>query len=160
VTDEQRIHFLEKTLERIHQAIHATDAKVYSVITLDALLVGALVALLPAPNAWSVVKIVSFAVTAVPITCSICFVLLVAIPRFGGPPGSLLFFRAIKDKPLDHFAVEVRNATTETYLTDLIAQVHRNSEISASKYRYLAFSIVSMMAAIPLWLISVFVLRL
>lgn len=158
MTDDDRIRLLEKTLDRTIQAIHATDTKVYCVLALDTLLVGALVALLPPTSLLTVSTLVAFAISCLPITCSLVFVLFVAFPRLTGPQ-SLLFFHAIKERHVDELVAGIRAITQDQYLADLAGQVHRNSEIASAKYRLLRVSIGSMLCAIPLWLTAVFILR-
>lgn len=93
-------------------------------------------------------------ITALLLSSSIYYLYAGGTPVLAGGHQSLVYFREIAKRREAAFIDEFRGISEEEYLTDLLGQVWRNSEILASKFDHLQRALLCLALAIFPWLIS------
>lgn len=154
----QRIDFLEKSLDRIVVMISATDLKLPYIVAIDTAMIGVIAAMSAGRDGLFPAEILALLLGTLPPLLSLVFVALVAIPRTEAPRDSIIFFMHIQRIPLDEYAAQVREVKAEDYIADLAYQCHSNAAVAATKYRYLKWSLWCLFVSVPLWAIALFVI--
>jgi len=88
------------------------------------------------------------------IAISLFYVYRGLFPRLEGGQNSLIYFGQIADLTESTFIKDWAAFTDESYVADVLAQVHRNSEIVAMKYNATRQSYVFLAWSIVPWAIS------
>lgn len=155
---EDKIHYLEKELERLLNWIQGIESKINLVITLSTAMLGVLAILASEINEWNC-EIVLFTSTSTgTLLLGLIFIALASFPRTKGPTGSLIYFGEIQDLELDVYDKKVRELDEEKYVNDLIKQCHRNAQIATIKYSWVKKSILCLFISAVPWLISIYLL--
>jgi hypothetical protein len=76
-------------------------------------------------------------------------------PRLEGGSQSLIYFQEIAKKTESQYIEAFKNQNEEAYITDLLAQIWRNSEILKLKYRYLKSAFIFTACSIIPWTLSI-----
>lgn len=155
--DNARLQTAQWVLERHLAWIAAAEAKIGAVVTIDTGLLAGLAAAYGASDAktrtaWT------FFIACVAGGAAICALYCAALalkPRVGGPLTSLLFFGRIAQRDRLDYQTEFAAATPEELLNDWTAQIHRNAEIAAEKYKWVALSIRFSFAAAAPWIVAI-----
>lgn len=148
----------EASLGRQLDWIRAVDGKTPLILGLATALLGAIAAIAPAPSKISTLQAACAIAAAIPLLLSLVFCVFATFPRTDGPADSLLFFGCIARMALAKYQARVRSRTDDEYLTDLVAQTHRNAQIAHSKYASVRRATLWLFVALPLWLIAGYVL--
>lgn len=83
------------------------------------------------------------------------FVYLGYFPQLEGGGASLVYFRTIAERTEPNFRDQWRSTSADTLVNDVLGQVWRNSEILATKYKYLRFAFIALSVAVVPWLASI-----
>jgi hypothetical protein len=154
----QRVDFLEKTLDRIHVMISATDLKLPYIVAIDTAMIAVIVTCAAEVSGVSTMELLGVLLGTAPPLLSLVFVSMVAIPRLkgSGRGASLLYFNAICGMSDSQYTDAVKRVTAEGYIEDLAAQCHINARIASVKYHYLRWSMIVLFFSIPFWAVSLF----
>ena len=148
----------EASLGRQLDWIRAVDGKTPLLLGLATALLGAIAAVAPAPSKISTIQAACAIAAAIPLLLSLVFCVFATFPRTSGPADSLLFFGCISRLAPAMYQARVRSRTDDEYLTDLVAQTHRNAQIANSKYASVRRATLWLFVSIPPWLTAGYVL--
>jgi hypothetical protein len=151
--------FLEVDLSRQLHWIGAADSKVGFLFALDTAMLGLLATLAPkAYTEWSLGPFVlTIASAGLGLLC-LAFLSAAAFPRTSGPLNSMIYFGGIAERTIADFNQFLNRMTFESYLEDLITQIHRNAEIANRKFTFVRRAQIVLHISVPLWLCSVWLL--
>ncbi|MEO0342343.1 MAG: Pycsar system effector family protein [Pseudomonadota bacterium] len=142
---------LESNLERQIGWVRASESRLNLVLPLGTLLFGIIAAKLDQiPDDQKAVLFASWS-SIVLISLSITLAAISILPRTKGPTGSVLYFGSIAKIPLDKFKDEIDSSDQSSYRSDLINQIHRNSQIAEIRYRLMKYSILALLFSFPFW---------
>lgn len=81
-------------------------------------------------------------------------------PKLDGGWNSLIYFREIAQRKEDKYQKAFKEQSEEAYVTDLLSQVWRNSEILTQKFDHLSKAFKYLAGAIIPWLIALILLTI
>ena len=154
--DEERLRFAQWVLERNLGWISAAEVKVGAVVAIDTGMLGALVAFFSqslAEHRTVPVLALSIAATAGLILSVFCAGMAV-MPRLSGPRSNIFFGKIVEHSAAD-YADKVSNQSVSEFLSDCLAQVHRNAEIAVEKFAWVRASMAWSFLALPCWVIAI-----
>lgn len=152
-SDPEKLAHARWVLERNLHWIAAAEVKVGIVIAIDTGLLGALAAALNGNRAdghYYLAHISTF-LAAVFLAFAIFCAAMTVLPRTAGPTSSMIFFGPIASKSKADYQHDFDCADTAALLTDCTAQIHRNAEIAAQKFRWVRHAMQWSFAAAPFW---------
>ncbi len=155
---DQKIAFLETTLERLLSWIEAADSKVGLVLAIDTAMLGVLAALAPSPSGWTVESVILAAVALVLLLISLLTSSVASFPRTEGPPESMIYFKGITEREAHQYERAVSDLTTEQYIQDLMGQCHRNGQIAGAKFAWVRRSMIALYLSVLPWALAVYLL--
>jgi len=152
-----RLATAQWVLERHLAWIAAAEVKVGAVVAIDTGLLAGLAAAYGASDASTRTAWAYFfaGFAAVGTVAALVCAAIALKPRIGGPISSLLFFGRIQELSLPEFQSQFSHASAEELLKDWTAQIHRNAEIAAAKYKWVGLSIRFSFAAASPWIVSI-----
>lgn len=148
--------YLEKELFRLIEWIKAADARISLILPLATAMLGALAALAPEFDNWTVFGGINFAFASFFLLLSVMFVAFASFPRTNGPKDSLIFFSGINGKSLEGYKDAVNNLSEEGYIEDLVNQCHVNAKIAEAKFHWVKISIFFLLLSSIPWVLSIF----
>ena len=149
---------LERDLERLLAWSRTAESRLSLVLPLATTMLGALAVLAPSAKKWPTVAAICTAVAALLLILSIGFATAASFPRTDGPKGSVLYFGGIADKDEGQYGEAVRTQSSEEYVSDLVAQCHRNAVIAKAKYVWVQRSMGALVASALPWALGLFLL--
>lgn len=129
------------------------DSKASVILAIDTAMLGVLVANTPPVRTFDWSMLIALLPTIL-LAVSYWHLYKEAFPSLDGGHDSLIYFREIAKRTESQFIDGFLNQTEDSYLTDLLSQVWRNSEILKSKFDHIRWAIDFMVLAILPWLIS------
>lgn len=158
MTENEKIQFLEKSLERLLVWIERANSITNFLFTISTAMLGVLVVTIPALSKLSTFSVIFLIISSGLLIICLFFSSLVNFPRTKGPAESNIFFGSISKEGAKEYRTKIINLTHEKYISDLINQCYRNSEIADIKYRWLKRSIATLyISSIP-WIITIYTL--
>jgi hypothetical protein len=148
----------EKTLDRVSEWIRAVDTKASTLLAIDTAMIAIVVALASVPKTWTAETGTWLAVGSLLLIVSLLLVVSATFPQVDGRGRSLIFFGEIASQPRSAYLIAIAARSRESYLEDLNAQCHRNSEIAAQKYRRVRYATICLFLGLLPWLIALFVI--
>lgn len=159
LTPKDRLVTLEKTFERLLEWIAGIDRRIGFVFAVDVAMLGALATLSPSSfEGWTSGQSAWAAIAVLCLSGSLVSLVTAVFPRLDGPKQSLLFFGGIVGCEVERFKICMKELSFEQYFEDLSTQCYRNAEIAEKKYRWLQRAMLGTCAAVPAWLIGLFLL--
>lgn len=155
---ERKILLLQDSLSRLLGWISAAESRISMIFAIDTAMLGLLSVLVPTSSGWSCWVMTISIITAMCLLISLLFLVFSSFPRTKGPKRSLIYFGGISERDLDSFKQEIVQLSDDQYLTDLIAQCHKNAQIAQKKYRWIQRSMVALYLSIVPWLLSILLL--
>jgi hypothetical protein len=152
--DSERIKYAQWVLERTLTAIGAAEVKLSVVITINLAMLGGLGnAFTPHQSIhdWHLLTVI---VASTTIFASLICCALALIPRMQGPERSFIFFGRIGKRLQKTYFTDFSQAGEDAILNDLLAQIHRNSEIACKKFDLIRISMLWSFVSIPPWFVS------
>lgn len=153
--ESMRVRIHEASLARQLDWIRAADSKLVGVLALGTALAGVLAGLVPFVHNWLLFQMLSLCGAALLLGVTFIMIGIAAFPRTRGPQGSLLYFGGIATLSRIDFAGAARSMSLSSYLDDLLAQVHRNAEIAAVKYKWIQRAKITLLACVLPWICAV-----
>jgi hypothetical protein len=156
-SEKEKLTHARWVLERNLHWIAASEVKIGVVIAIDTGLFGALAAAFNGSKVvghYYLAHVSTFFAAMLLATAIICGAMTI-MPRTGGPPSSMIFFGRIAAKSKANFEHEFNQAAPADLLGDCLAQIHRNAEIAAEKFRWVIASMRWSFAAVPFWLVAI-----
>lgn len=149
--NEERQAVLEQILSRQLDWIAAAEARINLLLTVETAMVAALfTAHLSNPDYVGIARCLSWLAQGL-LTAGLVFLGLACFPRTNGPSNSMIFFGSIAKRSLKEYSDTMAQVSSADYFSDLAAQAHRNAEIATVKFRWVRFSIVALLASVPIW---------
>ncbi len=108
---------------------------------------------LKALDGWSILGVVAIVL----IGLSLYHLYKCAFPRLDGGPLSLIYFREIASRTDKEFTKAFMEQDEEAYLSDLLSQIWRNSEILTQKFTHLNHAFTFLALSVIPWLVSLFI---
>lgn len=142
---------LEQNLDRQIGWVRASETRLSLILPLGTALFGVIAAKLDkVPNCWCAVFWASW-ISLCLVAISILFAAISIFPRTRGPADSVVFFGAIATDSASRYADRIDSIDGASYRADLIRQIHRNSEIAATRYLWMKHSMVALLMSFPFW---------
>ena len=131
---QELVPLLETNLSRQLHWISATDSKTAFAVTLATVMLRVLAAVAPDDaEAWDKAPAIFASLAAALGVASLLSATLATFPRTKGPKDSFIYCGGIAERTLDQFRKSVSTMTSDSYVSDLAAQCHRNAEIATAK---------------------------
>lgn len=151
--NEARLEYAKWILERNLHWISAVEVKVGFIIAVDTAMLGALAAAVSTTKfsengAWTNLFTIVTVVTL--ISAFICAAMAVK-PDTKGPPTSFVFFGEIAAQTGADYVDQFKRANDESFLQDLLRQIHRNAEIAKNKYDWVKSAVGWSFFSVPIW---------
>lgn len=158
--NKQRLEsILETNLSRLLGWIQAADSRVGLILPLTTGMLGVIAAVVPKDMcAWTFVPIFSAGIASFLLVLSLVFIALASFPRTKGPEESMIFFGGIASVKLEKYDEKMKALSSEEYISDLIAQCHRNAQIAERKYHWVKRSITCIFVSLLPWTAAIFML--
>lgn len=150
-----KIDYLEKELSRLLGWIQAADTRISLVLPLSTVMLGALAALVPSIDKWTILSAFTALASTIFLVLSIICLTFASFPRTKGPEKSLIFFSGISSKDIDEFRESVRLLDENEYINDLTNQCHINAQIADIKFTWVKRSLVNLYISSYPWYLSV-----
>jgi hypothetical protein len=151
--DKALIDAAKYQLELILSFFPRVESKASVVLAINTGMLGFLVANMPSPEFFQWKMIVAIAPVTL-IAISYWYLFRTSFPDLKGGSGSLLYFREVAKRNEANYLDEFRAQSEGAFVTDLLGQAWRNSEILTKKFDYLKSAFVLMLVAVIPWLIS------
>jgi len=151
--DDKRL-IAEASLERQLSWIRAVENKLTVLVAIDAGLLGLLATITPSRSELSSLSSLFTFLTSASLVGSFACCALASYPRLKTPNLSLLFFGTISAFSREEYSDKFESVSAQQYLRDLLAQVHRNAEIAAYKYKLVGRANVGLLAGIAFWTLA------
>ena len=148
----------ETELVRLLDWVRAAESRLALVLPLSTAMLGALAVLVPTTRNSSLFSAIFSSGATLFLILSIAFAAWACFPKTIGPSGSLIFFGTIAAMKLNQYEQEVSSMTSADYLVDVIRQCHRNAQIANYKYAWIQRSMICLLFATPLWVVSIYIL--
>ena len=130
------------------------DAKLSVVLAVDTGMLAVLGADSPPIKTYSWLMIIVAGITILLLGLSIMFLYRGAFPSLKGGDASLIYFREIAGRTEHKFVEEFKEQSDEHYVSDLLGQVWRNSELLKVKFDSLKMAFNLLAFSIIPWLVS------
>lgn len=147
-----RLQTAQWVFERQLSWIAAAEVKVGVLVALDTSMLGGLGAAFSTADVktrtyWAVL----FTMTAtILLAIGLICAAMAVLPRVTGPDKSLLFFGRIGPRSEADYVCDFKSATVEQLIDDWAAQIHRNAQISCTKFKHIRMGMIwSFMAILP-----------
>lgn len=151
-----KIQVAEKNLDRLLEWINRFDNKSTIILGIDTGMLGYLGSSAPSVQTWtiSIILLVILAVGA--LLLSLLYVYFGIYPRTKGPQDSLIYFGSIVKKSVDEYKQAFSGQNDDGYLTDLLEQCHRNSEILDQKFDCLKKAYRLLLISVLPWALALY----
>ena len=158
--DHQKlVPVLETNLSRQLHWISAADSKTAFAFTLATVMLGVLAAVAPDDaEAWDKAPAIFASLAAALGVASLLSATFATFPRTKGPKDSLIYCGGIAERTLDQFRESVGTMTTDSYVSDLVAQCHRNAEIATAKLLWVQRALLCLYLSVPPWALALWLL--
>ena len=152
----EQLKFAQWVLERNLGWVAAAEIKAGFIVAIDSAMLGVLAS---SYNSDKLLEHTSFScwssawaslLLAIGVFCAA----MTVFPRVNGPISSNIFFGNICKKGVKDFEREFLSTSLEQFLSDCVAQVHRNSEIANHKFRWVRTSMICSIIAVIPWLLA------
>lgn len=153
-----KIDFLEKNLAWQLGWIQAADNRLALILPLSTAMLGALAAIAPSANKWTVGAAIFASFAVVLLGLSVLFCAFSSFPRTDGPKGSVVFFGGIAAREIEQFRSAIKDLTDDGYLEDLARQCHINAQIADTKFTWVKRGLVCLFLATLPWALAIFFL--
>jgi hypothetical protein len=150
---EHRQDRAKDTLNLVLGFFTRVETKISVVLALNTAMMAVLTSNLPTPDKFQVRMSVGVLATLL-IARSYWYLFRASFPNLEGGTTSLIYFREIAKRKESAFIEGFNQQTEEEYLTDLLRQVYRNSEILTMKFDFLKKAFVAMLWAVIPWVIT------
>ncbi|KPK21461.1 MAG: hypothetical protein AMJ70_07030 [Dehalococcoidia bacterium SG8_51_3] len=151
-----RAQVAEKNLDRIIEWVSRCDYKSSIILGIDTGMLGAMAAFaMPFPDLSLFIIITAF-ITLLTLGTSLAFIITGIYPRTKDPGKSLLYFEAISNCSLDEYKQRFIEIATDEYVSDLLEQCHRNSEILSQKFHRLKLAFLFLIISVLPWSMSIY----
>lgn len=150
---------LENNLQRQTEAIRAADLKIALLVPTTTAMLGVLAAMLR-DKALDPQQLAVVCLCAAPLLVAFALMAAGVIPRLRFTPSrSLLFFGDLAAHKAAEAQTALLTVTPQAYLTDLAAQCHTTASIAGVKHRSVRRAYLAFLAALPFWLVAIWVLN-
>ena len=149
---------IDRILTRNLGWVAAADAKIAPILAISTAMLGALAALIPHSNSWTIPSAILTAFATRLLLGAIVCLVAASFPRLKGPRGSLVYFGGIAAYAPDAYVSELLKGITDDLLKDYALQCHRNAEIARSKYANLRWAMILLYSSVSPFVIDVFLL--
>lgn len=146
----------EKNLQRQIEWVSRAETRTSLILGITVGMLGYSTSLMPAQSQWSCLLAVTFLGASALQICCLFFLFKTQFPQVLAPKPSLVFFGEITKLSLDDFREQSKIQNDEGYLDDLLAQIHRNSEIVTGKFRYLSYAMKCLLIGAVLWFPAIY----
>jgi hypothetical protein len=131
------------------------DAKLSTILAIDTAMLASMSAGAPPQLTLSLYTAIPPIATAALLAVSYYCLYRGGFPNLRGGHSSLVYFKDIAARNESKFVEDYQKQTPESLRLDLLAQVWRNSEILAEKFRFLRLAFICMAFAVVPWVMSV-----
>ncbi|CAN5652120.1 hypothetical protein BH09PLA1_BH09PLA1_25430 [soil metagenome] len=159
MTTEQRIAAAEASYERHLEWFSRFDNRSAIVLGVDTAMLGVMSSLAPNPANWTCYMALSFTAAVILLAISVVYLARATYPDTVAPARSLLFFGTIGHQECAVFKGEYMAQTEDVYLTDLLEQIHRLSEILCTKFDRLKLAYKAIYWALIPWSLTLVLFR-
>jgi hypothetical protein len=147
---------LEQNLGRQLSWIVAADTKSSFVFGAATAMLGLLAAVAPAYGKWTPVGITWSVVAAAPLLASLASLTAAVFPRTSGPKLSNIFFGSISARSVDAFRTDLFVSDEDSYVEDLVQQVHINAQIATAKFTWVRRATACLFFGVAPWAIATY----
>ena len=112
----------------------------------------------PDAEAWDKAPAIFASLAAALGVASLLSATLATFPRTKGPKDSFIYFGGIAERTLDQFRESVSTMTSDSYVSDLAAQCHRNAEIATAKFLWVQRALCCLYLSVPPWALALWLL--
>ncbi|MDA8206070.1 MAG: DUF5706 domain-containing protein [Thermaerobacter sp.] len=161
VTDERgRLPLAQWILERNLDWIAAAEVKVGVIVAIDTVMLGTLATIIGIahPAAQTCWPYLVSAIALISLIAGMFCAAMTVLPRVKGPDHSLVFCGRIARFSQEKYAAELKQATDEDIMGDVIKQIHRNAEIAVTKFIWVRRSMWASFASGLPWLVAIMLL--
>jgi hypothetical protein len=152
--NESLYHASKDQLTLVLSFFARVDAKLSVVLAVDTGMIAVLGTDAPPVRNFSWLMLIFAGVTILLLGLSIFFLYRGAFPSLKGGQASLVYFREIANRTEHKFIEAFKAQGDEQYVTDLLGQVWRNSEILKIKFDSLKIAFTLLALAIVPWIVS------
>lgn len=145
----------EQRLDRLLDWIGRSDTKFSFIFGVAAGMLGFLATSAPAGPLSGVTVFFALASVAL-LGATLVFVYRGTIPRTRGSKGSLIYFDSIAGQDFETYRERFLGCDMNDHLSDVLEQIHRNSEILSSKFVELQRAYRCLLAAVTPWSITLY----
>lgn len=146
----------EIQLDRVLAFFPRVDNKASALFAINSTMLGVLAARLDVPDFSVWYTTLCAALSVAGITYSIANLYLCAYPHLKGGYGSSVYFQSIATKTESAFLDEFTKIDDNHWLSDVGAQIWRNSEILSAKFTSLKQSFIATLVSLGPWTLCVF----
>jgi Family of unknown function (DUF5706) len=150
--DNEKRRSADGQLERVLSFFPRVDTKISILIGINLAMLGYL-----AVHLTPIVHLVWYALFAVAacvaLAVSMWFLYKASFPNLRGGHDSLIFFGTISQMTEHEYITDFIALDDAAYSSDVLGQVHRNSQILAAKYQYIQISHISLMVGAVFWVL-------
>lgn len=154
----ERLRMAQWILERNLSWISAAEVKTGIIVTIDTAMLGAVAVAFSSlpPVDRTTGAGVAAVLAAIPLVAAIFFAALVVLPRVEGPDTSFVFFGKVakNNEQSADYDVSFRAASTDNFLEDCLAQIHRNAQIASEKFKWVRSSMICTFLAVLPWAVA------
>lgn len=105
---------------------------------------------------WNWYVYIIFGLSAILLFVGLLLIYLSQYPNTESRNLSLIYFGTIADLKCDDFQKSFREMNNETYLNDILSQVHINAQILVTKFNYLKYSLRILAVTIIPWITAIY----
>lgn len=156
---ESKINQAETNLQRKLEWVGRHDSRTVFITGVVIAMLGILATSSSKMEIWECWDYFVYGLSSISLSLSLFFIYRIQYPKTFSVNTSLNYFGTIAEMKFDEFKRRTKQATDEEYLDDLLSQIHINSQILKSKFKYLKISLLFIGVALIPWLISIYLSR-
>lgn len=155
---QQRLHFLQWTLERQLNWIGAADTKVGAIVAADTAMIAGVGTAYALVSNRPVLAMATSAIAVILVAAAMFCAAMAMLPRGESPNQSAIYFGTISERSIADYVQFLHAITSVDIANDLSQQVYRNAQIAAAKHKWVRLAVlISFTGTIP-WGVAIIAL--
>ena len=150
---------INSILSRSIAWVSAADSKIAPILAIDTAMLGVLLALVSKNQISISCSLIIPIIAVVLLLLSIFNLINCTFPRLSGPKNSVIFFGGIAEYTIEEYKSKINKISNDELIADISEQTHRNAEIANEKFQKIKWAMIFLYAAIPFWLIALWLLH-
>lgn len=153
------IEVAEKNLARVLELIKISDTKCNFLIIITLSMSGILIDLAASKTNWLISNTILVIISGALLLIILAIIFSSSFPQTKGPDNSLIYPEAIIKLKKEKFVNKFKLQKKESYLSDLLCQCYRNSQIYHIKYSKIKLAYKLLIPGALAWLVSIYMLK-